>query len=176
MPYLQHSLNILYSHCTRNCSFCPFLQTQNFCLVTKNYSKSTYFWVFILPKKKINWFQKNFHKSWMVDRRMLPEAYWIVFLMFYRLVFQLMAHCNPLFKRAFISRHFVTSISYYQNSSARQEAPQKQWLNGIPLILYTFWLICKYIDHSYKNIQRKFKVESFGRFLHWAKVGSFLNV
>ena len=60
--------------------FFVLLEAKNTCFVTKNYSKSSYIFAFILSKKQHNWFKKNFHKSGMVGRRKLSD---------YRLVFAL---------------------------------------------------------------------------------------
>ena len=49
------------------------LEAKNPCFVTKNFWKSSYIRVFILYKKRRNWFHKNLHNSGMVDRRKLPD-------------------------------------------------------------------------------------------------------
>ena len=64
---------MLYSHFTQNCIFLYFLEAKNPCFVTKNCWKSSYICVFILSKKRRNWFHKNLHNSGMVGRRKLPD-------------------------------------------------------------------------------------------------------
>ena len=49
------------------------LEAKNPCFVTKNCWKSSYICVFILSKKRRNWFHKNLHNSGMVGRRKLPD-------------------------------------------------------------------------------------------------------
>ena len=53
--------------------FVYFLEAKNPCFVTKNCWKSSYICVFILSKKRRNWFHKNLHNSGMVGRRKLPD-------------------------------------------------------------------------------------------------------
>ena len=53
--------------------FLYFLEVKNPCFVTKNCWKSSYICVFILSKKRRNWFHKNLHNSGMVGRRKLPD-------------------------------------------------------------------------------------------------------
>ena len=53
--------------------FLYFLDAKNPCFVTKNCWKSSYIGVFILSKKRRNWFHKNLHNSGMVGRRKLPD-------------------------------------------------------------------------------------------------------
>ena len=62
------------SHFTQNCIFLYFLEAKNPCFVTKNCWKSSYICVFILSKKRRNWFHKDLHNSGMVGRRKLPDA------------------------------------------------------------------------------------------------------
>ena len=64
---------MLCSHFTQNCIFLYFLEAKNPCFVTKNCWKSSYICVFILSKKRRNWFHKNLHNSGMVGRRKLPD-------------------------------------------------------------------------------------------------------
>ena len=64
---------MLYSYCTENCIFLYFLEAKNPYFVTKNCSKSSYICVFILSKKRRNWFHKNLHNSGMVGRRKLSD-------------------------------------------------------------------------------------------------------
>ena len=64
---------MLYSHFTQNCIFLYFLEAKNPCFLTKNCWKSSYICVFILSKKRRNWFHKNLHNSGMVRRRKLPN-------------------------------------------------------------------------------------------------------
>ena len=55
------------SHFTQNCILLYFLQAKNPYFVTKNCWKSSYICVFILSKKRPNWFHKNLHNSGMPD-------------------------------------------------------------------------------------------------------------
>ena len=64
---------MLCSHFTQNWFFLDFLKAKNPCFVTKNCWKSSYICVFILSKKRRNWFHKNLHNSGMVGRRKLPD-------------------------------------------------------------------------------------------------------
>ena len=64
---------MLYSRFTQNCIFLYFLEAKNPYFVTKNCWKSSYICVFILSKKRRNWFHKNLHNSGMVRRRKLPN-------------------------------------------------------------------------------------------------------
>ena len=64
---------MLYSHFTQNCIFLYFLEAKNPYFVTKNCWKSSYIFVFLLSKKRRNWFHKNLHNSGMVRRRKLPN-------------------------------------------------------------------------------------------------------
>ena len=50
------------------------LGAKNPYFVTKNCWKSSYICVFILSKKRRNWFYKNLHNSGMVGRRKLPDS------------------------------------------------------------------------------------------------------
>ena len=61
------------SHFTQNCILFYFLEAKNPYFVTKNCWKSSYICVFILSKKRRNWFHKNLHNSGMVGRRKLPD-------------------------------------------------------------------------------------------------------
>ena len=65
---------MLCSHFTQNCIFVYFLELKNPCFVTKNCWKSSYICVFILSKKRRNWFYKNLHNSGMVGRRKMPDT------------------------------------------------------------------------------------------------------
>ena len=56
---------MLCSHFTQNCIFCTFCD--------ENCWKSSYICVFILSKKRRNWFHKNLHNSGMVGPRKLPD-------------------------------------------------------------------------------------------------------
>ena len=64
---------MLCSHFTQNCILLYFLEAKNPYFVTKNCWKSSYICVFILSKKRRNWFHKNLHNSGMVGRRKLPD-------------------------------------------------------------------------------------------------------
>ena len=64
---------MLRSHFTQNFILLYFLGAKNPYFVTKNCWKSSYICVFILSKKRRNWFHKNFHNSRMVGRRKLPD-------------------------------------------------------------------------------------------------------
>ena len=64
---------ILCSHFTQICILLYFLEAKNPYFVTKNCWKSSYICVFILPKKRRNWYHKNLHNSGMVGRRKLPD-------------------------------------------------------------------------------------------------------
>ena len=76
-PTFSYLLNILYLSVIvtvlGTVFFWGFLGTGSFCFVTKNCSKSSYIWVFILSKKQHNWFHKTLHKSGMLGRRKLPD-------------------------------------------------------------------------------------------------------
>ena len=74
------------SHFTQNCILLYFLEAKNPYFVTKNCWKSPYICVFILPKKRRNWFHKISHNSGTVGHRKLPTPRWIAFLMLYGLV------------------------------------------------------------------------------------------
>ena len=64
---------MLCSHFTQNCILLYFLEAKNPYFVTKNCWKSSYICVFILSKKRRNWFHKNPHNSGTVGRRKLPD-------------------------------------------------------------------------------------------------------
>ena len=64
---------MLCSHFTQNCILLYFLEAKNPYFVTKNCWKSSYICVFILSKKRRNWFHKNLHNSGMVGCRKLPN-------------------------------------------------------------------------------------------------------
>ena len=64
---------MLCSHFTQNCILLYFLEAKNSYFVTKNCGKSSYICLFILSKKRRNWFHKNPHNSGMVGRRKLPD-------------------------------------------------------------------------------------------------------
>ena len=64
---------ILCNHFTQNCILLYFLEAKNPYFVTKKCWKSSYICLFILSKKRRNWFHKNFHNSGMVGRRRLPD-------------------------------------------------------------------------------------------------------
>ena len=64
---------MLCSHFTQNCIL-YFLEAKNPYFETKNCWKSSYICVFILSKKRHNWFHKNFHNSAMFDCRKLPDV------------------------------------------------------------------------------------------------------
>ena len=61
------------SHFTQNCILLYFLEAKNRYFVTKICWKSSYNCVFILSKKRCNWFHKNTHNSGTVGRRKLPD-------------------------------------------------------------------------------------------------------
>ena len=69
MKVLTLVKNILCSHFTQNCIFLYFFEAKNPYFVTKNCWKSSYICVFILSKKRPNWFQN----SGMVRCRKLPD-------------------------------------------------------------------------------------------------------
>ena len=64
---------MLCSHFTQNCILLYFLKAKNPYFGTKDCWKSSYICVFILSKKRCNWFHKNLHNSGMVGRRKLPD-------------------------------------------------------------------------------------------------------
>ena len=64
---------MLCSHFTQYCIFFYILEAKNPCFVTKSCWKSSYICVFILLKRRRNWFHKNLHNSGMVCRRKLPN-------------------------------------------------------------------------------------------------------
>ena len=53
LPFVKYTL---YSHFSQNCIYLYVLESKNPSFVKKNYSKSSYICVFILPPKKHNWF------------------------------------------------------------------------------------------------------------------------
>ena len=55
----------------QNCIFCTFWRLNILVFLTKNCWKSSYICVFILSKKRHNWFHKNLHNSGMVGSRKL---------------------------------------------------------------------------------------------------------
>ena len=61
------------SHFTQNCILLYFLEDKNPYFVTKNCWKFSHICVFILSKKRRNWFHKNPHNSGTVGRRKLPD-------------------------------------------------------------------------------------------------------
>ena len=63
---------MLCSHFTQNCILWYFLEAKNTYFETKNCWISSYICVFILSKKRLNWFYKDLHNSGMVGRRKLP--------------------------------------------------------------------------------------------------------
>ena len=63
----------LCSHFTQSCILLYFLEAKNPYFETKNCWKSSYICVFILSKKRRNWFHKNPHNSGTVGRRKLPD-------------------------------------------------------------------------------------------------------
>ena len=65
---------MLHSHLTKNCILLYFLEAKNPYVVTKTCWKPSYIWVFILSKKRRNWFHKNFHNSGMVGHRKMPDS------------------------------------------------------------------------------------------------------
>ena len=64
---------MLCSHFTQNCILLYFLEAKNPYFVMKNCWKSPYICVFILSKKRRNWFHKNPHNSGTVGHRKLPD-------------------------------------------------------------------------------------------------------
>ena len=73
VPLLALVKYMFCSHFTQNCIFLDFLEAKSPCFVTKNFWKSSYICVFILPRKRRNWFHKNLHNWGMVGRRKLPD-------------------------------------------------------------------------------------------------------
>ena len=51
MTFDKYTLSQRNSHCTRNCIFWHFLETENSCFVTKNCSKAFYICVFYFFQK-----------------------------------------------------------------------------------------------------------------------------
>ena len=64
---------MLCSHFTQNCILLYFLEAKTPYFVTKSCWKFSYICVFILSKKRREWFHKNPHNSGTVGRRTLPE-------------------------------------------------------------------------------------------------------
>ena len=64
---------MLCSHFTQNCIL-YFSEAKSPYFVTKNCWKSSYICVFILSKKRCNWFHKNLHNTAMVGRTKQPES------------------------------------------------------------------------------------------------------
>ena len=64
---------MLCNHFTQKLYFFVLFEAKNPCFVTKNWWKSSYICVFILSKKRRNWFHKNLYNSGIVDRRKLPD-------------------------------------------------------------------------------------------------------
>ena len=54
------------------CIILHFLEIAETCFLTKNLSKS-YINIYLISKKRQNWFKKNFHNSGVVSRRKLPD-------------------------------------------------------------------------------------------------------
>ena len=65
---------ILRSHFTQNCTILYFFEAKNPCFVIKKCWRSSYICVFILSKKRRNWFHKNLDTSEMVGHRKLPDS------------------------------------------------------------------------------------------------------
>ena len=65
--------HMLCSHFTQNCILLYILEAKNPYFVTKNCWKSFYICVFILSKKRRNWFQKTRHNLGTVGRGKLPD-------------------------------------------------------------------------------------------------------
>ena len=59
---------------------------------------------------------------------------------------------------------------------SRQQTLQKQWLNGKTIFLGCLEFLCRHIEHSYLNLQRRFTIECFLGFPSWTKIGDFQNV
>ena len=64
---------MLCSHFTQNCILLYFLVEKTPYFVTKNCWKSSYTCVFVLSKKRRNWFHKNPHNLGTVGRRKLLD-------------------------------------------------------------------------------------------------------
>ena len=64
---------MLCSHFTKDCIFMYFLEAKNSCFVIKTCWKCSYICVFILSKKRRNWFHKDLQNSGMVSHRKLPN-------------------------------------------------------------------------------------------------------
>ena len=65
---------MLCSQFTQNCIFLYFLVAKNPYFVTKNCWKFSYICVFVLSKKRLNWFHKNLHNSGMDGRTKLLDT------------------------------------------------------------------------------------------------------
>ena len=87
---------MLCSHFTQDCSFLYFLEAKNACFLTKNCWKYSYICVFIFSKKRRNSFHKNLHNSGMSVLESFPTSFWIPFLMFYQLVYNICSNFNEL--------------------------------------------------------------------------------
>ena len=81
---------MLCSHFTQNCILLFFLEAKNpYCW------KSSYICVFILSKRRRNWFDKNPTQERLVVES-CPNPRWMAFLMLYRLVYNISSHFNEL--------------------------------------------------------------------------------
>ena len=65
---------ILCSHFIKTVFCCTFWTQKYPYFVTKNCSKSSYICVFILSKKRLNWFHRNLRNSGMVEPRKLSDS------------------------------------------------------------------------------------------------------
>ena len=90
---------MLCSNFTQNCILLYFLEAKKKFFVTKNYWKSSYICVFILSKKRRNWFHKNPHNPGTVGRSKLPSSSLnriVNVLLMNRLVYNICSHFNEL--------------------------------------------------------------------------------
>ena len=86
---------MLCSHFTQSCILLFFLEAKNPYFVTKNV-ESSYICVFILTKKRRDWFPKTFiTQEWLVVES-FPSPRWIAFSMFYWLVYNIRSPFNEL--------------------------------------------------------------------------------
>ena len=119
---------MLFSHFTQNCIFLYFFEAKNPYFVTKNCWKSSYICVFILSRKRRNWFHKNPHNSGTVG---CPTPRWIAFLMLYRLVYNIRSHFNEL-----ILAWSTYSNTYHEHS----------------FFVFLFVIVFHFVDLFFENI------------------------
>ena len=128
---------MMCSHFTQNCIFLYFLDAKNPYFVTKNCSKTFYISVFILSKKRRNWFHKNPHNPGTVGRSKLPSSSLnriVNVLLMNRLVYNICSHFNEL---------ILARSAYFNNND---KSNQKMKI-AIKITVVKNWL---FLDKVYK--------------------------